>query len=91
MSGTATDASGAALVNASVTATNTGTSAATSTVTDSQGRYRISQLPVGTYNVQATLAGFQTVVNKGVVLSVGGSTVIDFSLPVGKVTETVNV
>ena len=91
ISGTATDASGAALVNASVTATNTGTSAATSTVTDSQGRYRISQLPVGTYNVQATLAGFQTVVNKGVVLSVGGSTVIDFSLPVGKVTETVNV
>jgi Carboxypeptidase regulatory-like domain/TonB dependent receptor len=91
ISGTATDASGAALVNASVTATNTGTNAATSTVTDSQGRYRIAQLDVGTYDVQATLAGFQTVVNKGVVLSVGGSSVVDFSLPVGKVTETVNV
>ncbi len=91
ISGTATDASGAALVNAAVMATNTGTNAATSTVTDSQGRYRISELQVGTYNVQATLQGFQTVIHKGVVLSVGGSIVVDFSLPVGKVTETVNV
>lgn len=91
ISGTATDASGAALVNAGVTATNTGTNAVSTTTTDPQGRYRISQLAVGTYDVQATLAGFQTVVNKGITLSVGGTTVVDFSLPVGKVTETVNV
>ncbi|HXQ26848.1 MAG TPA: carboxypeptidase regulatory-like domain-containing protein [Candidatus Acidoferrales bacterium] len=91
ISGTATDTSGGALVDAGVTATNIGTSAAVSTKTDQQGRYRISQLAVGTYDVQATLSGFQTVINKGVTLSVGGAVIVDFSLPVGKVTETVNV
>jgi len=91
ISGTATDPSGAALVNASVQATNTGTGVSQSTVTDAQGRYRIPDLPVGTYDIQATLSGFQTVVHKGVTLSVGGAAVVDFSLPVGKVSETVNV
>jgi len=91
ISGTATDSSGAALVNASVQATNTGTGVSQSTVTDAQGRYRIPDVPVGTYDIQATLSGFQTVVHKGITLSVGGAAVVDFSLPVGKVSETVNV
>ncbi len=91
ISGTATDASGAALVGAKVQATNTATNETQSTDSDSSGRYKISQLKVGTYDVQATLAGFQTVVKKGVTLAVGGAVVVDFSLPVGQVTTTVEV
>ncbi len=91
ISGTATDSSGAALVNANIKATSVATSVSQSTVTDSQGRYTIAQLPVGTYDVQASLSGFQTVIRKGITLSIGAAPVVDFSLPVGKVSETVNV
>jgi len=91
ISGTATDSSGAALVNASVQATNPATGVSQSTVTNAQGHYTISQLPVGTYDVQASLAGFQTVVRKGITLSVGAAPVVDFSLPVGNISQTVNV
>ena len=91
ISGTATDASGGALAGAKVQATNVGTNTVQSTTTDAQGRYTISQLQVGTYSLEASLSGFQTVVRKGVTLSVGGTLVVDFSLPVGEVTQTVNV
>src|SRR5215469_16578897 len=82
INGTATDSSGGALAGASVQATNIGTGIAQSTTTDAQGRYAIAQLGVGTYSVQASLSGFKTVVHAGVVLPVGGTVVVDFSLPV---------
>lgn len=89
--GTATDSSGAALVGAKVTATNGGTNVSQSTVADTAGRYRIPDLPVGTYNVQASQSGFQTVVHSNITLTVGANLVVDFSLPIGQVTQTVNV
>jgi hypothetical protein len=91
ISGTATDASGGALAGAKVQATNIATSTSRSTSTDPQGRYRIPDLPVGTYNVEASLSGFKTLVHSGVTLSVGGAVVVDFSLPVGEVNQTVSV
>jgi hypothetical protein len=91
VTGTATDSSGGALAGASVQATNAGTGISQSTSTDAQGRYTIPQLDPGTYNVQASLAGFKTVVHAAVVLSVGGTVVVDFSLPVGEISQTVSV
>jgi hypothetical protein len=79
------------LAGAKVQATNVGTSIAQSTTSDAQGRYRIPELQVGTYNVQASMSGFQTVVHEGVTLSIGGSVIVDLSLPVGQVTQTVSV
>jgi Carboxypeptidase regulatory-like domain/TonB dependent receptor-like, beta-barrel/TonB-dependent Receptor Plug Domain len=91
ISGTAADTSGAALVGATVKATNTGTNVSQSSVTDADGRYRIADLPIGTYSVQASQSGFQTVVHTNITLTVGANLVVDFSLPVGQVTQTVNV
>ena len=91
ITGTATDASGAALVGAAIKATNLETNVSQSTTTDAQGRFTIPQLAVGTYSVEASLSGFQTVVHSGVILSVGGTSVVNFSLPVGKVSQTVSV
>jgi carboxypeptidase family protein/TonB-dependent receptor-like protein len=91
ISGTATDASGAAMVGAKIEAINTETNASHSTVSDAQGRYTLSDLPVATYNVQASQSGFRTVIHTGVTLSVGGAVVVDFSMPVGEVKETVSV
>lgn len=89
--GTATDTSGAALVGATVQITNVGTNASQSTVTDAQGRYKVSLLPIGTYDVRGSMAGFQTIVRKGAQLTVGANIVVDLSLPVGQVSQTVSV
>lgn len=91
ISGTATDTTGAAMVGAKIQATNTETNISQSTVSDAQGRYTISDLPVGTYSVQASQSGFRTVVHTGVTISVGSTVVVDFSLPVGEVSQTVSV
>jgi Carboxypeptidase regulatory-like domain/TonB dependent receptor-like, beta-barrel len=89
--GTATDSSGATLAGAKITATNTGTNATQSAVADEAGRYRIPDLPVGNYDMQASQSGFQTVVHASITLTVGANLVVDFSLPVGQVSQTVNV
>jgi Carboxypeptidase regulatory-like domain/TonB dependent receptor len=91
ISGTATDSSGAALVGAAVTVTNEGTGAAQNLLTDAEGRYKAAELPPGTYDVQASLSGFQTVAHKGITLTVGANPVVDLSLPVGQASVTVNV
>jgi hypothetical protein len=91
ISGTATDSSGGALVNAKIVVTNVGTNVAQTIMTDSQGRYEVPDLPVGTYDIQASLAGFQTVTHKGVTLTVGAHPLVDFSLPVGQATQNVTV
>jgi carboxypeptidase family protein/TonB-dependent receptor-like protein len=89
--GTVTDMSGAAVPDASVQVRNTGTDAAQTTTTDSAGRFTVSDLPVGSYELQATKAGFSTVVHRSITLAVGSQTVVDFSLPVGQQQQTVTV
>jgi hypothetical protein len=89
--GTVTDETGSVVPGATVTARNTGTGALQVTVSDAAGRYRIPALPVGDYEVQADLQGFQTVIRTGVRLSVGADVVVDFALPVGEIAETLTV
>jgi len=89
--GTVMDSSGGVLSGATVQVKNTGTSLTRSAVTDSQGRYTATDLMIGEYEVQATLAGFETAVYKGVTLSVGSQLVVDFTLKVGSTNTTVTV
>src|SRR5258708_5820755 len=56
-----------------------------------QGRYRVPDLGVGQYEVQASKTGFSTAVHKGITLTVGGQSVVDFALPVGQQQQTVTV
>ena len=91
MLGTVTDPSGAAIPDASVQVRNVGTGVAQTVTADAQGRYRAPELGVGQYEVQASKTGFSTVVHKGITLTVGGQTVVDFALPVGQQTQTVTV
>ena len=62
--GTISDASGAVVSNAEVTATNVGTNASITTHTNSTGGYRFENLPVGDYKVTVTAAGFRTVIQQ---------------------------
>ena len=89
--GTVTDPSGAALPGATVQVKNVGTGVIRTVTTNEVGRYRVPDLIIGQYQVQATLSGFRTVVETAVPLSVGSERVINFSLPIGQTQETVNV
>jgi hypothetical protein len=91
ITGTVTDTSGAAVPGASISAKNNGTGVTRTTTSDNQGRYNLPDLAIGDYDVQSTRMGFQSVVRKGVVLTVGAQPVLDFQLPVGQTQETVNV
>ena len=91
MSGRVIDSSNAAIPAAAVTIKNTATSASRTVVTDPQGRYNVPDLPIGTYDVTAMKMGFQTSVHSGVILQVGSAPVVDFQLPVGQATQSVNV
>ena len=66
--GTVTDTSGAAILNAKVTAHNVDTGVDRSTDTTADGGYLIPELPVGTYDVTIELAGFQKAKITGVTI-----------------------
>lgn len=89
--GTVTDSAGAVVPAASVQVKNTATGQAQQVSTDGQGRFTIAELPVGSYDLQASAQGFQTTVRRGVTLTVGAQTVVDFSLSVGQAQQTITV
>jgi hypothetical protein len=59
--GTVTDTSGARLPGVTVNASQVGTGVTRSAVSDAQGRYTFTQLPVGRWSFEFTLSGFTTV------------------------------
>lgn len=89
--GTVTDTSGAAITGAVIQTKNAGTGQTQSTESDAQGRYRVPDLGVGSYDVQAYKEGFATLVHRGITLTVGSQNVVDFSLSVGQTQQTVTV
>ena len=91
ISGTVTDAGGGAIVGASVEVKNTATGVSQTTTTNDVGRFNVPDLNVSTYDLTATKAGFQTVVQKGITITVGSQLVVNFSLPVGQIQTTVTV
>jgi hypothetical protein len=89
--GTVKDETGGVLPGATVTATNTQTGLARETVTDADGRYRITNLNIGNYDVTAAMTGFQTIVRRGISLTIGREAVVDFSMSLGGLQEDVTV
>jgi len=53
--------------------------------------YRLTNLPRGTYQVSSELQGFKTVTNPDVLLTVGDTVRLDFTMEVGQVSETIEV
>src|SRR5438105_3340833 len=91
ISGTVLDPTGAAIAGASITVKNVGTAFSQSVLSNDQGRYLVPDLPIGEYEVQGSLPGFQTVVRRGIRLTVGSRPVVDLQLPIGKTEETISV
>jgi len=92
INGRVTDESGAIMPGVTVTATSPSLQVPSMVaVSDERGDYRITPLPIGTYTVEYTLAGFQTVRREGIRLTVGFSARIDIQLAVGSLQETITV
>ena len=91
ISGTVRDQSGAVLPGVEVTATQTDTGIARNTVTNETGSYVLPEPALGPYRLEATLPGFRTFVQTGIVLQVNSSPVINPTLEVGQVSEQVEV
>lgn len=92
LTGRVTDASGAVVVGAHVTLTNTATHLVTTTVTSSAGIYSFTALPVvGTYDLKIEDPGFRVFQFSGIVISVGRTIQQDAQLQVGAATQTVTV
>ena len=89
--GTISDASGARVPEASVSASEVNTGNTRTVLTNSAGFYTIPLLPPGTYNVKVSKPGFQDVTHSGVVLAVGDNATLDVALSVGAVSQTVAV
>ena len=90
--GGVTDTSGAILPGVTVTARGPALQVPqVDTVTNERGEYRLSPLPIGTYNLTYELPGFQTVRREGVRLSVGFVATLDQVMSLGTVSETVTV
>jgi hypothetical protein len=91
LSGRVTDESGGVLPGAAVTVTQTATGFTRSDVTDSDGAYVMSNLPLGPYRLEVMLQGFRTYVQTGIVLQVSAAPVINAVLGVGTLEESVTV
>jgi outer membrane receptor protein involved in Fe transport len=85
------DTSGAVLPGVTVTVTNSDTGTSRLAVTNESGVYRVLLLPLGTYTVSADLQGFRKSEQTGLVLSAGQTLVLDVTMSVGGVAETVMV
>jgi outer membrane receptor protein involved in Fe transport len=91
IAGRLVDAQGAAVPGVTVTGRNAQTGFVRTGVTDGEGIYRLTALPVGTYDLTAELQGFTTIENKGIVLNVGQTLDVDMILKLASVQESVTV
>jgi len=91
ISGVITDPSGATVAGAKIVATEVRTNTKASTISDSAGRYSISFLAPGDYQLSAEAPGFKQFLRQGIHLGPGDHPVIDVSLQLGQPSETVEV
>ncbi|HTQ53778.1 MAG TPA: TonB-dependent receptor [Bryobacteraceae bacterium] len=91
ITGTVTDASGAAIPHVEVIAQETQTGVESKAVTTDVGLYRIPYLPPGIYRVSAGAAGFKTAVIERVEVAVASVVTANLTLEVGAVNESVTV
>jgi hypothetical protein len=82
---------GGAVPGASVTLTNESTSLARSAVTNGEGEYAFASVEPGTYRVKVSMQGYKTAERAGLRIGTQSFLVLDQTLEVGAITESVTV
>src|SRR5271155_1582445 len=91
LSGTVSDPTGAVIPKGTVTAEDASRGLRLTANVDSNGQYRFTSLSPGTYNLTAQIAGFQSQIQKGVVITVGQIANLDFHLQVATTSSVIEV
>ena len=89
--GRVADPSGAVLAGVNVSLVNEATGVAQQAQTNSTGDYGFPQVTVGTYRIEADLAGFKKSVQRGIVLDLNQILTLNVILQIGETKETVEV
>jgi len=91
ITGRVTDPTGAVVVGAQVTVTQTAMNFETVTVTNEEGLYRALNLRPGPYRITITAPGFKKLVRDGIDLRIGQTLAVNLVLEVGTLTESIEV
>src|SRR5687768_10091352 len=91
LEGTVRDESSAILSGATVTVVNSNTNVARTVQTDSRGHFQVPALPPGTYRIKVELTGFGSQAREGLVLLLGQTAAIDFTLKLAAASEEIMV
>src|SRR6202790_261812 len=91
LTGTVKDSSGAVVPNAQISITDVATGVSRSVTSNAAGLYTAPNLQPGTYEVRVTSTGFRTQVERGITLTVGAQQVLDITLQVGQINQTVEI
>ena len=91
ITGTVTDASGAVISGASVTATEKSRGTVYPAETNSAGVYYLSPLPIGDYVLKVSAPGFSSVEHPSFALAMDQTARIDITMSVGQTSQTVEV
>ena len=91
ISGTVQDANGASVPNATVKVVNLATNAERTVTSDENGFYTVTNLPVGTYSIEAEQRGYKKARVSGQNVTADARVTVDVRLEAGEVSETVEI
>lgn len=91
INGQVTDATGAAVAGANVTALSEQTGLARSATSNGEGVYTLVNLPIGQYTITVANQGYETQKYPGILVQADRTTTLNAILKVGQVSESVTV
>lgn len=91
ISGSVTDASGSTISDADVKAVSKQTGVETTQHSKNDGSFQFLHLPVGSYDVSVSKAGFQTYAARNIILSLNQIYTLKAALAVGNISQSIDV
>jgi len=91
VNGIVTDQTGAVIAGAKITLTDPATGAVHTGISGSTGLYEIAGLNAANYNLKATVKGFESYEQTGIVVNISATFRVDVKLTVGAETQTITV
>jgi hypothetical protein len=91
ITGTVSDPAGAVVANAPIEVKNTQTGAVYQAASSETGNYTLPQMPIGSYELTVTVAGFKKFVRQNITVQATQTVRVDVTLEVGSATESVTV